>query len=67
MYTYVYIYIYMYIYLRRGSPRKDSAPGSPHVRVLPSFRQPTFQKFIISDCSAAWSAFHLKHVIIVFV
>ena len=39
-----------------------------HVQVLLSFQQPTFQQFTQSNyCSAAWSAFHLKHVIIMFV
>ena len=37
-------------------------------RVLPSFQQPTFQKFTqINGFSAPWSAFHLKRVIIMFV
>ena len=47
------------------------APRGPdiiHVQVLPSFQQPTFQTFTTNNiCSAAWSAFHLKHVAILFV
>ena len=36
--------------------------------VLPSFQQPTFQQFTqVNDVSAAWSAFHLKHAISMFV
>ena len=39
-----------------------------HVRVSLSFRQPAFQHFTsIMAFSAAWSAFHLKHMIIKFV
>ena len=39
-----------------------------HVRVVLSFQQPTFQAFttINNVYSAAWSDFHLKHVIIMF-
>ena len=38
------------------------------IQVLPSFRQPTSQAIATSsDFSAAWSAFHLKRVIIMFV
>ena len=41
---------------------QDSCTG------LLSFQQPTFQKFTkINVCSAALSAFHLKHVIVLFV
>ena len=41
--------------------------ASRDVQVLLSFQQPTFHKFTkrnSNDCSAAWSAFHLKHVIV---
>ena len=35
-----------------------------NVRVLLSFQQPTFQKFVNdNDASAAWPAFHTKRVV----
>ena len=38
-----------------------------HVRTLLSIQQPTFQTFSTSDyLLAAWSAFHLKHAMIMF-
>ena len=62
IYTYTYIYIYICIYTR--------IPYLLMYGVLLSFQQPTFHKFTkqqTADFSAAWSAFHWKHVIIVFV
>ena len=39
-----------------------------HIRVLLSCQQPTSQQFTnVNNCSAAWSAFHLKRVIVRFV
>ena len=39
-----------------------------HARDLPSFQQPAFQTFTTNNVvSAAWSAFHLKRVIIMLV
>ena len=39
--------------------------GASHVLVLLSFQQPTFQNFITNnELSAAWSAFHVKHVVV---
>ena len=45
-----------------------AAPLHVNVRLLLLCQQPTFEKFTTRDeCSAAWSASHLKHVVMCFV
>ena len=82
MYVYIYIYTYIYIYACVGAfvraRARSSHPRAPvrallpaflDARVLPSFQQPTFQKFtkLKNDFPAAWSAFHLTRAVVWFV
>ena len=49
---------------KRPLPERRSPRVDIHVRVLLSFQQPTLQTITkINYLSAAWSTFHLKHVI----
>ena len=63
IYIYIYILYIHYIYTYMNKPSEGSCTGYYY-----HFNNLRFQTITANnDCSAAWSAFHLKHVVFSFV